>query len=126
MASNFTADGFTPRYSEEPLRSHRELNEIDQAHRDLTPRYRAALENTRGVVEQYIKKSCAVDHEALKTSDVWPMLKRCGVMPSYNEDGAPRILELRDCPTCRSTLAKEIEAKTEEALSCLRREELIK
>lgn len=118
MSSNFTADGFTPRYTEEPLRSHRELNEIDQAHRDLTPRYRAALENTRGVVEQYIAEHCTKEsHEAN-----WDRLRRDDFMPAYL---GTLVLDCRTCLKCGGSTSREVEATTEAALDCLRKAGLL-
>lgn len=117
MASNFTADGFTPRYSEEPLRSHRELNELDQAHRDLTPRYRAALDRTMGAVEAYCRKTCTPEqHDAN-----WERFRRDGLM-AYAPD---MVLDHRTCTRCMCSFSRPVDPSTEEALAVLRREELL-
>jgi len=60
-------------------------------------------------------------HEALKR-DAWESLTPIGIMPAYTDE--PRVLELANC-ACGSTLAREVPATTDEALSILRREGLL-
>jgi hypothetical protein len=91
-------------------RSERSLNELHPAHRDLTPRYQAALANTQGAVERYIasksRPRCTVDHEAIKQSPAWQSLKYIGIQHVEAWEGEPAYdLELRNC-ACGTTLAR--------------------
>lgn len=91
--------------------SERDLNEIHAAHRDMTPRFRAAYERTCGAVEAMFVCS-AEEHEAIKASPKWDDLPTPrGGRYSLNErlgDEPAELLEYKNC-SCRSTIAKVID-----------------
>lgn len=98
----------------------RESSPIGRVPRQLDP---------RGSVR--ISYVCPSDvHEQMKQdAKVWSEMGMHGepkYMPAYgvNADGEQLVLELRTC-SCGSTLAMEVPATTEAALSILRREGLI-
>lgn len=89
-------------------------------------RPRAKLNPTGSVRAATMPKCRTEDHESAKTDEVlWSAFYQNGIMPSYNDEGPPAVLELATCPKCKSTCAREVPASTEAALALLRREGLL-
>ena len=52
---------------------------------------------------------CPVDHEGAKLDDaIWAAMPYVGIQPSIDEAGEPEELELRNCASCHTTLARLI------------------